>query len=209
MSDSPPQQTTLDAEQLEAAIAENPEAVAAFVDRLDAVNELLDVLALGTEALDDEMVAKLSHTGATLAESADGLATEETVRLAAAVGDNGDDLTAALETLVDLQRTGTLDELVALADTVSLATNALDDEMVVSLARTGASLGEVADVASDDDTARGLRTVLGAVGDATSDEEIEPLGPLGLLRSLWNADVRVGLGYAVGVLRNLGRRLRP
>ena len=201
MSDSPPQQATLDAEQLEAAIAENPEAVAAFVDRLDAVNELLDVLALGTEALDDEMVAELSHTGATLAESA--------VRLAAAVGDNGDDLTAALETLVDLQRTGTLDELVALADTASLATNALDDEMVVSLARTGASLGEVADVASDDDTARGLRTVLGAVGDATSDEEVESLGPLGLLRSLWNGDVRVGLGYAVGVLRNLGRRLRP
>ncbi|MFC5368096.1 DUF1641 domain-containing protein [Salinirubrum litoreum] len=209
MSDSPPQQSTIDAEQLEAAIAENPEAVAAFVDRLDAVNDLLDVLALGTEALDDEMVAELSGTGATLAESADGLATEETVRLAEAVGRNGDDLTEALETVVELQRTGTLDELVALADTVSLATHALDDEMVVSLARTGASLGEVADVASDDDTARGLRTLLGAVGDATRDGEVEPLGPFGLLRSLWTADVRVGLGYAVAVLRNLGRRLRP
>lgn len=209
MSDAPAQQPELDAETLEAAIAENPEAVAAFVDRLDAVNELLDVLALGTEALDDEMVAELSSTGATLAESADGLATDETARLAAAVGNNGDDLTAALETLVELQRTGTLDELVALADTASLATNAMDDEMVVSLARTGASLGEVADVASDDDTARGLRTLLGAVGDATHDDEIEPLGPLGLLRSLWNGDVRVGLGYGVAVLRNLGRRLRP
>jgi uncharacterized protein YjgD (DUF1641 family) len=209
MSDAPAQQPELDAETLEAAIAENPEAVAAFVDRLDAVNELLDVLALGTEALDDEMVAELSSTGATLAESADSLATDETARLAAAVGNNGDDLTAALETLVELQRTGTLDELVALADTASLATNAMDDEMVVSLARTGASLGEVADVASAADTARGLRTLLGAVGDATHDDEIEPLGPLGLLRSLWNGDVRVGLGYGVAVLRNLGRRLRP
>jgi uncharacterized protein YjgD (DUF1641 family) len=207
VSDAPPRE--VDVEQLEAAIAENPEAVAAFVERLDAVNDLLDVLALGTEALDDETVADLSGTGATLAASADGLATEEAVRLAAAVGDHGDDLTAALETLVDLQRTGTLDELVALADTASLATSALDDEMVVSLARTGASLGEVADAASDDDTARGLRTVLGAVGDATHEAEIDPVGPLGLLRSLWSADVRVGLGYAVAVLRGLGRRLRP
>jgi uncharacterized protein YjgD (DUF1641 family) len=209
MSDAPAREVEIDAEQLEAAIAENPEAVAAFVERLDAVNELLDVLALGTEALDDEMVAELSRTGATLAESADGLATEEAVGLAEAVGRNGDDLTEALETLVELQRTGTLDELVALADTVSLASHALDDEMVTTLARTGASLAEVADVASDDDTARGLRTVLGAVGDATHESAVTPLGPVGLLRSLWNGDVRVGLGYAVAVLRNLGRRLRP
>jgi uncharacterized protein YjgD (DUF1641 family) len=135
MSDAPAQQTDVDPETLETAIAENPEAVAAFVDRLDAVNELLDVLALGTEAL--------------------------------------------------------------------------DDEMVVSLARTGASLGEVADVAAADDMASGLRTVLGAVGDATHESTIEPLGPLGLLRSLWDGDVRVGLGYLVGIAKNLGRRLRP
>ncbi|OYR86107.1 hypothetical protein DJ72_03075, partial [Halorubrum distributum] len=115
---------------LEAAIAENPEAVAAFVERLDAVNELLDVLSLGEGALSDEMVRELSATGSTLAESADGLATDETVALAAAVGENGDELRAALDTLVTLQRSGTLDELAEIAEVGSLATAALDDEMV-------------------------------------------------------------------------------
>ena len=36
-----------DADPLEDAIAENPEAVADFVRRLDAVNELLDVVDRG------------------------------------------------------------------------------------------------------------------------------------------------------------------
>ena len=51
----------------------------------------------------------------------------------------------------------------------------------------------------------GLGTYL---GDATDAAEIRPVGPLGLVRSLWNADVRVGLGYLVAIARNLGRRLR-
>src|SRR6056297_1334633 len=79
---------------LEAAIAENPEAVADFVRRLDAVNELLDVVALGESAMTDEMIVELTGTAETLAASADGVATDETVRLAETVGENGDELTA-------------------------------------------------------------------------------------------------------------------
>lgn len=72
--------TTDDAtsEELEAAIAENPEAVAAFVRRLDGVNELLDVLALGESALDDEMVRSLAKTGSGLGEVAQTAAEEDT-----------------------------------------------------------------------------------------------------------------------------------
>ncbi len=117
---------------LEAAIEQNPEAVAEFVEHLDAVNELLDVLSLGESALDDEMVRELSATGSTLAESADGLATDETVALAETVGENGDDLREALDTLLALQQSGTLDDLAELAEVGSLATAALDDEMVTS-----------------------------------------------------------------------------
>jgi len=123
-----------DADPLETVIAENPEAVATLVRRLDAVNELLDVPRAGEDALTDEMVVELADTTATLAESADGIATDETVALAETVGQNGAELQDALETLVRLQRTGTLDELAELANVGSLATAALDDEMVTSLA---------------------------------------------------------------------------
>ena len=189
---------------LEAAIAENPEAVAAFVERLDAVNELLDVLSLGESALDDEMVRELSATGSTLAESADGLATDETVALAEAVGENGDELREALDTLVTLQRSGTLDELAEIAEVGSLATAALDDEMVASLAGTGAALGEVAQTAADDDTRDGVETLLKGVGEAER-ESPERVGAVGLLRGVRDPEVQYGLGYLLAVASAIGR----
>ncbi|NHX37724.1 MULTISPECIES: DUF1641 domain-containing protein [Halolamina] len=190
--------------ELEAAIEENPEAVASFVRRLDAVNELLDVLSLGESALSDEMVRELSGTTATLAESADGLATEETVGLAGAVGDNGAELEAALESLVELQQTGTLDELVELAEVVSLGTAALDDEMVRSLADTGGSVGELAQTAADDDTRDGLETLLEGVGEAEQGEP-ERVGALGLVRAVRDPEVQYGLGYLLALAAALGR----
>jgi uncharacterized protein YjgD (DUF1641 family) len=193
---------------LERAIEENPEAVAAFVRRLDAVNELLDVLALGSEALDDDMVAELTGTASTLAEAGDGLATEETVRLSASVGENGDELASALETLVELERDGTLDDLESVAHTVSLMSGALDDDMVVSLARTGGALGEVADEAADPDTVRGMQTLLRAVGDAgETQSELKPVGAVGLVRALRDPEVKAGMAFLVALARGVGREI--
>ena len=86
---------------LAAAVAEDPEAVAAFVRRLDDVNELLDVLALATEAADDEMVSSVAGTAGSLGELADEAADPETVRgartLLRALGDAGDPETTSRE----------------------------------------------------------------------------------------------------------------
>jgi len=190
---------------LEGAIEQNPEAVAEFVEHLDAVNELLDVLSLGESALTDEMVRELSATGSTLAESADGIATDETVALAETVGENGDELREALDTLVTLQKTGTLDELAEIAEVGSLATAALDDEMVRSLAGTGAAVGEVAQTAADDDTRDGIETLLDGVGDAERSEP-EQVGPVGLLRGIRDPDVQYGLGYLLALAGAIGRQ---
>lgn len=189
---------------LEAAIEQNPEAVAEFVEHLDAVNELLDVLSLGENALTDEMVRDFSATGSTLVESADGVATDETVALAETVGQNGDELRDALETLLVLQKSGTLDELAKLAEIGSLATAALDDEMVTSLAGTGAELGEVAQTAADDDTRDGIETLLESVGEAER-EPANRVGPVGLLRGLRDPDVQYGLGYLLALAGAIGR----
>ncbi|KAA9396531.1 DUF1641 domain-containing protein [Haloarcula sp. CBA1130] len=193
-----------DPSELESAIEQNPEAVAEFVERLDAVNELLDVISLGESALDDEMVRELSATGSTLAESADGLATDETVALAETVGANGDELREALDTLVVLQQSGTLDELAELAEVGSLATAALDDEMVTSLAGTGAAVGEVAQTAADDDIRDGIHTLLESVGEAEQSSP-EQVGAVGLLRGLRDPDVQYGLGYLLVLAGALGR----
>ena len=192
-----------DRDALAAAIEENPEEVARFLERLDAVNDLLDVLDLGMGAMDDEMVESLAQTGGTLAESADGLATRETVQLADAVGANGGELAEAMETVVALQRSGTLDDLAAIADVVALASGALDDEMVETLAARGTALGELADTAAEPETARGLSTMLDAVGDAT-EEPPEPVGVVGALRATLDPEVRAGLGFLLAVAKALG-----
>jgi len=193
-----------DADALEAAIAENPEAVADFVRRLDAVNELLDVVALGEGALTDDMVVELANTGSTLAESADEIATEETVALAGTVGANGEELADAMETIVELQRSGALDDLAELAGVASLATAALDDEMVRSLAATGSSLGEVADSAAEPATRDGIETLLASVGEAEQ-QPADAVGAIGLLRATRDPEVQHGLGYVLALARALGR----
>ncbi|MFC7204988.1 DUF1641 domain-containing protein [Haloferax namakaokahaiae] len=78
-------------DELVAAIENNPEEVALFVERLGLLNELIDVIELGMGAVDDEMVHSLAKTGTALGEVADDAANPETVagikRLLAAVGD--------------------------------------------------------------------------------------------------------------------------
>lgn len=181
-----------------------------FVARLRFLNELLDVAELGRDALDDEMVAALAKTGGELGAAADAAATPETTALADSVGRHGDDLGQALETVARLQRNGTLDELAALADVLPLLTGALDDEMVVTLARAGGNLGEVADAASDPDTVRGLTAAMDAISEASDPSEPPArLGTIGLLRALRDPDVKRGMGFMVAVAGALGEELEP
>ena len=111
---------------------------------------------------------------------------------------------AALAALLDRA-----DEVADLLDVLALATGALDDDMVVKLARTGGNLGAVADAAAEPETVRGVESVLHAVGDATGDleEPPEPVGVVGLLRALRDPEVQAGLGFLVAVSKHLGRDL--
>lgn len=190
--------------ELVRAVEDNPEEVARLVQNAGQVNELLDASAVATAAMDDGMVQRLATDGSNLGAAADGAATPELARLGESVGENADELADGVETIVELQESGTLDDLAAFADTVSLLSAAMDDEMVTSLTSTGSRLGELADTASDDDVAQGVESMLHAVGDATS-EEPEPVGVVGLLKALRDPDVRAGMGVAIALLGALGQ----
>lgn len=191
---------------VESLVAENPEEIARLLERLGLVNDLLDATAVATSAMDDEMVTSLAGTGTELAMVADGMATEESVRLGEAVGQNAAELADGVESVAELQRTGTLDDLLELAEIASLATAAMDDEMVQSLASTGTRLGELADTAADEDVASGLENALIAVGEATS-EEPERIGVVGLFKALRDPDVQAGLGVVIALSGALGRAM--
>ena len=96
----------------------------------------------------------------------------------------------------------TVNELVEVAE---LGTAAMDDEMVVELARPGSSLGELADVAAAADTRSALQTVLGALGDADDNGPVD-------LQDLWeglrDGEFLTGIRYALAVVQSLGRAVR-
>jgi uncharacterized protein YjgD (DUF1641 family) len=128
--------------------------------------------------------------------------------LAAALDANDEELAAAVETLARLQRDETLDQLAALGDALTLLDAAVDDEMVVSLAQTVDRLGEVAETASEPDTAAGVERLLGAVGEAdAASRDAERVGPLALVRQLRDPEVQAGLGYLLAVAKALGEDL--
>jgi uncharacterized protein YjgD (DUF1641 family) len=101
---------------------------------------------------------------------------------------------------------GNLDQVNELLDATAVATSAMDDEMIMTLAGTGSRLGEVADTAADEEVAAGLESVLHSVGDAT-DEAPEPVGVVGLVRAMRDPEIRAGLGVAIALLRALGQNV--
>ncbi|MFC6719003.1 DUF1641 domain-containing protein [Natrialbaceae archaeon GCM10025810] len=208
-TDAEPATETVDAEEqtLEKLVAENPHEVARFLERIDVVNDLLDTADLATAAMDDRMVQELSGTATNLGAAADGLATEEVARLGEATGENADDLAEAIETLAQLQRSGTLDDLVAVADVAALGSAAMDDGMVTTLAARGTRLGEVAETAADDDVARTLESLLEAVGEAGS-EPAEPVGAIGVAKALRDPEVKAGMGFLLALAKAFGRTTR-
>ncbi|AFK17860.1 DUF1641 domain-containing protein [Haloferax mediterranei ATCC 33500] len=106
------------------------------------------------------------------------------------------------EVAVLVERLGLINDLV---DVVELGMDAVDDEMVHSLAGTGSRLAEVADDASDPETVAGMKRLLRAVGDA-EEAEAEPVGAVGLLRATRDPEVKAGLGYLVALAAALGAR---
>jgi uncharacterized protein YjgD (DUF1641 family) len=83
-------------EALLEALDGNEADVAELLERLDEINDLLDILALGSAAIDDEMVVLLAETANNIGTLADTATEPETVRglesVLHAVGDAAGDL---------------------------------------------------------------------------------------------------------------------
>lgn len=166
---------------LREALDDHGEALAAAIERSDEVSDALETAILMIATADEDEIEYLADSTANLIRAADGLATDDAADLADDIGAASDELAEALDLVLELQREGHLEDLVALAKTLS-----------------------VLDI--DPQTAEGLNTVLGAVGDA--ERKHEPVGLLGFLRGLRSRDARAGLGYLLALLRAQGRRLR-
>lgn len=163
------------------ALAEHGGDLAEAVEATDELDDVLTTAVLILASADEAEIDHVTESTANLVEAADGISTAEAADLAGDVGESADDLAAVLETLLDLQREGHLEELVELAERLS----ALEMEP---------------------EAVAGANTFLAAVADA--EDDAEPVGLLGALRQLRSADARAGLGYLLEILKATGRRRR-
>lgn len=170
---------------LRAALAEYGDEYAAAVEHTDELVEVLETAILVVASADDEDVEHVTDSLVALTNAVDALTTDETVALAERVGEDGDELAAMTGRLVALERSGDLEELLALAELA-------------------------AELELDGDTIHGMNRVFAAVGDAEGrpESDRESVGLLGLVRSLRTRDVRAGLGYGIAVVKALGRNRR-
>lgn len=118
--------------------------------------------------------------------------------------DATEELTAAIEENPEafatfVRNLDTVNELIEVAE---LGTAAMDDEMIVSLAGTGSSLGELADAAADGDTRTGIQVLLKALGEADANG---PVDYEDLWEGLRDGEFLVGIRYALSIVRSLGR----
>lgn len=206
------------------------EDLAAALDRTDEAADLVETTILVLASADDEEIDYLTDSVGNLVEAGDALSTAEATTLAASVGENGDDLAATVDTVLELQREGRLDDLATIAGAFSESLSPEEvEELATILEENGAEtvaaldvvldlhregrLDDLVDLARvvstlevDADTAAGLNTVLGAVGAAQ--RESEPVGLLGFVSGLRSRDARAGLGYLLALLKAQGRRVR-
>ncbi len=116
----------------------------------------------------------------------------------------------ALETLVELEETGTLEDLAAAANLVSLASEAVDDDMVKSTMRAMVHAGELFDTAAGEPEAlRNLEMFTAAMSETAPDpaEAPEPVGMVGSLRKLNDPKTKRGMGFMLKLLHELGDQL--
>lgn len=217
-------------ESLRVALAEHGEELAAAIETTDELSDILTTAIIVAASADEAELDHVTNSTANLVEAADGLTTDQAAQLASELGENADDLSDALETVLELQRTGNLDDLVSIASAFSESLSADEvEELGTMLEQNGSDLVDALDVVLelhredqledlvalaetlstleiDQDTADGLNTVLGAVGEAQRTSE--PVSLLGLLRGFGSKDARAGLGYLLSLLKAQGRRVR-
>ncbi|WP_135305587.1 DUF1641 domain-containing protein [Haloarcula amylovorans] len=215
---------------LREVVERHDEALAGAVDRTDELEDALETAILMLATANEDEIEHLTASSSNLLEAADGISTQEMAELATDIGANANELADALETVVTLQRTGDLDDLVTIATAFSesLSTEEIRD-LATILEEGGGEMVDALDIVLklqrenhleelvaltttlstleiDDNTAEGLNTVLSAVGEAQ--RESESVGILGLVSQLRSRDARAGLGFITELLTALGSRIR-
>lgn len=122
------------------------------------------------------------------------------------VEENEEILVKALEKLIWLEKSGSLDALIDLVSTIKLIQDSISDAVILKHAEVLTNLGLISAKFTND---RALM-LLNAIGDAICmcEKEPKPAGLKDLITALRDPDVKVALGMILNLLKQLGKVLQ-
>lgn len=120
---------------------------------------------------------------------------------------NGDEILSVLDKLVMLEKRGLLDELLKLAELVTnlvtMAQETVDSEIEELITKNTEILMSIGILLANDK----VKKLVNAIEEATLDLEYEAAGLMDLLKAMREPEVKKAIGFLIGFLRELGKRL--
>lgn len=120
---------------------------------------------------------------------------------------NGDEILSVLNKLVMLEKRGLLDELLKLAELVTnlvtMAQETVDSEIEELITKNTEILMSIGILLANDK----VKKLVNAIEEATLDLEYETAGLMDLLKAMREPEVKKAIGFLIGFLRELGKRL--
>ena len=134
-------------------LEEKPEALnhlLNIIDRLDAIDDITAILTAGKDSATDAMVQRLADNVTTGFSVMDSFSGEEQLSMFRTAGDKSSSIKSAIETLDELERSGTLQTLKEMGNLAAGFAKGSTDMMIERMASTAEKLTEVASVLTED-----------------------------------------------------------
>ena len=156
-----------------------------IIDRLDTLDEFSAMLQAQKDGATDMMVQRVADNITTGLSIMDSFSGEEQLSMIKTVGNSAESLKKSIETIAELEKSGTLQSLKEMGDFVAGFSRGTTDAMIERMAGTAEKLAELTDSLADENMARLIKKVQ-HVSDAleTSLDKIAELEKSGTLQSL-------------------------
>ena len=178
-----------------------------IIDRLDTLDEFSAMLQAQKDGATDMMVQRVADNITTGLSIMDSFSGDEQLSMIKAAGNNAESLKKSIETIAELEKSGTLQSLKDMGDFVAGFSKGMTDSMVERMAGTAEKLTELTDSLADENMA-GLIKKVQHVSDAlgTSLDKIAELEKSGTLQSLKDMGDFVA-GFSKGMTDSMVERM--
>lgn len=169
-----------------------------FLDTLGLVKMLGDTLT-------DKTVSQLGEKMEAASNLLDFLGDERILGLIQTLLEHSDHLILVLDQVMELEKNGTLDKLLRLAETMGILTDAITEETLVYTSRSALRLIELGDQAAQSPLVKEAPRFLGALQQTANEKNgnKQPFSLLGLLKLTKEREVQDAIHFGIRFLKNL------